>query len=430
MGAGLFAPVSIITPKNASDWIGPVHSETYIPENAPWLFQLTPAQVKQYVTPALAPTYYAIWPKDGTGPHWPTDAAGRAVLPDADQTLVTTTNAPGKGAPSQDLTQNPFRGISSGSPMGDDSDFSSDPSAGDIVDIYDTPATEGDPGADDGSPSVYDTVATDAGLDPSSGDVSSPDLSTPEGSYVNPDFADLLVDSEGNPTDLANAMVQDATQTFDLTADQADQFAQQLNSDASTAYDKQWSDWFDSVWQGPSTVTGDVSPTPQKTTNAGGGSSGAGTPIASGQPKQPATTPQAATAKTVLSDKRVGNDRVITYSDGTQTTYRNYYAAGGTTATQQGTTSNLGSLLQSLFGATNAVATVLSPNKAAINPATGLSYATTASAATGLKQASGSGQVTQGLKAPAKTISPATAKLIPLAAAAALGFYLLRKKAA
>lgn len=89
----------------------------------------------------------------------------------------------------------------------------------------------------------------------------------------------------------------------------------------------------------------------------GGGSSSTKSGGAAATTPAPTTTPGA--TKTIISQVRNGNDLVITYSDGSTQTLKNYFASGGTTGTTTtpapAATSSLTSLLNSIFKTTGSV---------------------------------------------------------------------------
>jgi len=110
-----------------------------------------------------------------------------------------------------------------------------------------------------------------------------------------------------------------------------------------------------------------------------GGSSGGGTSAGKsgggGSAAKPATSGIA--QKTVISDQRSGNDRIITWSDGTSKTFPNYYAAAVNAGNKAPVTSTVGQFLNDLLGTTGSVLST-------VNTVNGVKKPTTVTSAYGL----------------------------------------------
>lgn len=122
--------------------------------------------------------------------------------------------------------------------------------------------------------------------------------------------------------------------------------------------------------------------TPKSGGAAGGSPKSGGASPSSSSSSKPSSSSGSAPAKTIVADKRIGNDRFVVYSDGTSKTFPNYYAPATGAAPAKGTT--VGGVLDNLFGAAgnilgavNAPATVkgapkLAPGTTSATPITGL----------------------------------------------------------
>lgn len=134
-----------------------------------------------------------------------------------------------------------------------------------------------------------------------------------------------------------------------------------------------------------------IAPKPASTGGGGGGGSGSGsTSTKPNTPSNPSTG--AAPKKTVVSDTRVGNDRVITYNDGSRQVVAGYYAPKSPATAPQTTTAPLkttvttskpATLADVLTSAGHLLGTVLSPSPGTLPQVAKPGTPTSASVVTG-----------------------------------------------